>query len=122
MKSEAVAVDVILRLGNASTAEYIERALRFYSAAYSDSSDPSIAFEVLCKGLQAANEYRLTFVGSGADLGQIADGVHRFMESFLDEFYDESVEEDWLCELGCEALPTIIDYDVDTARSCGEDE
>jgi len=56
-------------------------------------------------------------LGTGTDSKEIAEGVHRFMEAFLEEFYDESVEEDWLCELGSDKLPIIINYDVTNART-----
>lgn len=117
MESEVFTVDVILQLGSAASSAAIKRAIRFYSATYLDKSDPSISFEIKCKGIQDENQYRLTFLGTGTALKDITDGVHRFMESFLEEFYDESVEEDWLCELGCEEIPIIIGYDVESARA-----
>lgn len=121
MGSEVTAIDVILQLGSVASATAIQHAFRFYSATYVDKDDPSLSFDVKHKGIQDENQYRLTFLGTGSDITEIADGVHRFMESFLEELYDESLEEDWLCELGCDELPTIIDFDVESARSYDED-
>ena len=112
---------MILNIGNATEAEDIERALQFFSATYSDKSDSAISLEVKYNGLKDENRYLLTFIGSGESPVEIADGVHRFMEAFFEEFYDESLEEDWLCELGCDELPSIIDYDVKAARTCRMD-
>ena len=122
MKSEVVAVDVILQLGSTASSASIKRAFGFYSATYLDKIDPSISFEIKCKSIQEEGQIRLTFLGTGTALKDIAEGVHRFIESFLEEFYDESVEDDWLCELGCEELPIIVDYEVESARVYCEDE
>ncbi|KYZ77445.1 hypothetical protein AXX12_04865 [Anaerosporomusa subterranea] len=122
MESNVIAVDAILQLGSVTSEVAIKKAFRFYSATYRDKSDPSISFEVKYKGIQDENQYLLTFLGTGTALTDITEGVHRFMESFLEELYDESVEDDWLCELGCEELPIIIDYDIKSARAYSKDE
>lgn len=121
MKSQTLAVDVVLQLGNAAMSDAIERAFSFYIATYLDKSDPASSFAINYQGIQSGTRYRLTFLTTNTPVREFAESVHRFMEAFLDEFYDETVEEDWLCELNCEELPMIIDYDVETVRCCHKD-
>ena len=58
----------------------------------------------------------LVFIGHGHGHKEIADSVHQFLSSFMDEFYDETLEDDWLNEMDCDEMPLIVTYEVNEAK------
>lgn len=105
-------VEVFFKLQNMECAEKVTAAVNSFS-----SSDGDYIFTEIRDGGINGNELMLVFIGPGHDHKEIADSVHQFLSSFMDEFYDETLEDDWLNELDCDEMPIIVSYEVNTAKA-----
>lgn len=111
-------VEVFLKLQNMECAEKVTAAVNSY---FSSSAGDYIFAEIRDGGIKG-NELMLVFIGPGQDHKEIADSVHQFLSSFMDEFYDETLEDDWLNEMDCDEMPIIVSYEVNAAMAyIGED-
>jgi hypothetical protein len=107
----SISVEVQLYLENSQLANKIEKAITFFS----NSNNEEFGFNgIEHKGTRDLIYY-LTFHGCG-DARKIADDVHRFLSAFIDEFYDEDLEDDWMNEIDSDELPIIQKYEVLPAR------
>jgi len=112
-------VEVHLYLENPASADRIAKAIQTFRTGWSTDSQDNSAFlfsEIKYDGLQPGNRYQLSFIGPGQDFAAVSDSVHEFLNAFIDAYCAEEWEEDWLCELDCDELPTIIKYEVMAAR------
>ena len=105
-------VEVFIKLQNMECAEKIAIAVNSYFA----SIDVNYAFAEIRDGGSSKKELMLIFIGPGQDHKEIADNVHQFLNSFMDEFYDETLEDDWLNEMDCDEMPIIVSYEVNEAK------
>lgn len=106
-------VEVFFKLQNMECAEKITAAIN----SYFSSSDGDFSFAEIRDGGIHGNELMLVFIGPGQDPKQIADSVHQFLSSFMDDFYDETLEDDWLNEMDCDEMPLIVTYEVNEAKA-----
>lgn len=107
-----ISVEVQLYLENSQLANKIEKAVTFFF----NSNDEEFRFnDIEHKGTRDLIYY-LTFHGYGDDASKIADDVHRFLAAFIDEFYDEDLEDDWMNEIDSDELPIIQKYEVLPAK------
>lgn len=112
-------VKVFLKLQNIECAEKVTTAIK----SYFSSSDSGYIFAEIRDGGINGNELMLVFIGPGQDHKEIADSVHQFLISFMDEFYDDTLEDDWLNEMDCDEIPIIVSYEVNAAKAyIGEDQ
>ena len=107
-------VEVFLKLQNIECAEKVITAVNSYFSL--DHGDYTFA-EIRDGGIHN-NEFMITFIGPGKDHKDLAESVHRFLSSFIDEFYDDTLEEDWLNEMDCDEMPIIVSYEVNAAKDC----
>lgn len=105
-------VEVFLKLQNMECAEKVTVAVN----SYFSSSDSEYIFADIRDGGMNGNELMLVFIGPGHDHKEIANSVHQFLSSFMDEFYDETLEDDWLNEMDCDEMPLIVTYEVNEAK------
>ena len=105
-------VEVFVKLQDMEHVEKIITAINSYF--YSSGSDYN--FAEIRDGGSNKEELMLVFLASGQDHKEIADQVHLFLNSFMDEFYDETLEDDWLNEIDCDELPVIVSYEVNEAK------
>lgn len=106
-------VEVFVKLQNTDCAEKVTAAINSYFSA----SDGDGIFTEIRDGGMSGNELMLVFIGPGQDYKEIADNVHRFLSSFMEEFYDETLEDDWLNEMDCDEIPLIVSYEVNEAKA-----
>lgn len=105
-------VEVLLKLQNMEFAEKVITAVNSY---FSSSASDYIFNEIRDSGI-SRSELMLVFIGAGQDYKEIAESVHKFLGAFIDEFYDETLEDDWLNEMDCDEMPIIISYEVNEAK------
>lgn len=105
-------VKVFLKLQNIECAKKVAIAVNSY---FSSSTDDYIFDEIRDGGIDS-NGLILVFIGSGLDRKEIAESVHRFLSSFMDEFYEDTLEDDWLNEMDCDEMPVIVSYEVNAAE------
>lgn len=105
-------VEVFFKLQNIECAEKVTAAVN----SYFSSGDGDFRFAEIRDGGINGAELMLIFIGPGHDHKEIADSVHQFLGSFMDEFYDETLEDDWLNEMDCDEMPSIVSYEVNIAK------
>lgn len=110
-------VEAFLKLQDIECAERVVYAIN----SYFSSGDSDYSFSEIRNGGTNSSELILVFIGPGQDHKEIADSVHRFLISFMDEFYDDTLEDDWLNEMDCDEMPSIISYEVNAAKAYTEE-
>lgn len=105
-------VEVFVKLQDMKCAEKVITAIN----SYFHSSGGEYNFNEIRDGGIYNGEFMLVFIASEQDRKEIADQVHQFLNSFMDEFYDETLEDDWLNEMDCEEMPMIVSYEVNEAK------
>ena len=112
MSQRNIIVEVLIKVQDINSAEKIKTAVN----SYFSSSDGGYVFSEIRDGGIHGNELMLVFFGDGHDHKEIADSVHLFLNSFMDEFYDDTLEDDWLNEMDCDEMPIIVGYEVNAAK------
>jgi hypothetical protein len=111
-------VKAFLKLQNIECAEKVTTAVNsYFSSNYGD-----YVFGEIRDGGINSNELTVVFIGPGQDHKELAESVHRFLSSFMDEFYDDTLEDDWLNEMDCDDMPIIVSYEVNAAEDYIEEE
>lgn len=105
-------VEVFFKLQNIECAEKVTTAVRSY---FSSSSGDYIFGEIRDGGINS-NELMLVFIGPGQDHKEIAGSVHQFLSAFMEDFYDDTLEDDWLNEMDCDEMPIIVSYEVNAVK------
>lgn len=111
-------VEVFFKLQNIEYAEKVTTAVN----SYFSSNYGEYIFSEIRNGSINTNELMLIFFGSGQDNKEMAESVHQFLSSFMDQFYDDTLEDDWLNEMDCDEMPIIVSYEVNAAKDYTEEE
>lgn len=105
-------VETFFKLQNIECAEKVAIAVKsYFSSSYGDW-----IFSEIRDGSVDINELMLVFIGPGENHKEIAESAHLFLSSFMDEFYDDTLEDDWLNEMDCDEMPIIVSYEVNAAK------
>ena len=104
-------VKAFLKLQDIECGEKVTTVVNSY---FSSNSDAYIFDEIKDGGI-SNNDLILVFISSGQDHKEIAESVHQFLNCFMDEFYDDTLEDDWLNEMDCDEMPYIVSYEVTDA-------
>lgn len=106
-------VEVFIKLQNMECAEKVATAV----SSFFSSGDGDYMFTEIRDGGIGHEGLMLIFLAPGQDYKETADSVHQFLNAFIDAFYDETLEDDWLNEMDCDEMPLIVSYEVNEAKA-----